>query len=189
MGPVCVCMCGNQLPSQHSYLGRQKCPSKFQCPTLATMTLPCALHPARSQTARRAVGSIQHECVCADLKQAPGTGTQPPFPPLIIRIPLVQAPMASLLLDEFVARVRRTRFQLQGSQVTSLRENKFNLRSWLLVKKVKQEIGDVDILMNNAGVIAPTDLLSMKDDDVQRTFDVNILSHYWVTTLLLSGSG
>ncbi|KAJ6657503.1 hypothetical protein lerEdw1_002438 [Lerista edwardsae] len=51
--------------------------------------------------------------------------------------------------------------------------------------KVKQEIGDVDILMNNAGFIAPTDLLSVKDDEIQRTFDVNILSHYWTTKAFL----
>ncbi|XP_066488350.1 estradiol 17-beta-dehydrogenase 11-like [Tiliqua scincoides] len=51
--------------------------------------------------------------------------------------------------------------------------------------KVKQEIGDVDILVNNAGVIATTDLLSTKDDEIQKTFDVNILAHYWTTKAFL----
>ncbi|KAJ7327159.1 hypothetical protein JRQ81_016918 [Phrynocephalus forsythii] len=37
--------------------------------------------------------------------------------------------------------------------------------------KVKQEIGDVSILMNNAGVVSPTDILSTDDHDIQKMFD------------------
>ncbi|XP_061439056.1 estradiol 17-beta-dehydrogenase 11-like [Rhineura floridana] len=52
-------------------------------------------------------------------------------------------------------------------------------------EKVKGEIGDVDILMNNAGVIAPTDVLSTEDHEIQKMFEVNILAHYWTTKAFL----
>ncbi|XP_044284853.1 estradiol 17-beta-dehydrogenase 11-like [Varanus komodoensis] len=52
-------------------------------------------------------------------------------------------------------------------------------------KKVKAEIGDVAILMNNAGVVAPTDVLSTQDHEIQKMFDVNILAHYWTIKAFL----
>ncbi|XP_062992336.1 estradiol 17-beta-dehydrogenase 11-like [Elgaria multicarinata webbii] len=52
-------------------------------------------------------------------------------------------------------------------------------------KKVKGEIGDVDILMNNAGVVTPTDVLSTQDYEIQRMFEVNILAHYWTSKAFL----
>ncbi|XP_077157064.1 estradiol 17-beta-dehydrogenase 11-like [Paroedura picta] len=52
-------------------------------------------------------------------------------------------------------------------------------------QKVKKEIGDVSILMNNAGVITPTDLLSTEDYEIQKMFEVNILAHYWTSKAFL----
>ncbi|XP_020661053.3 estradiol 17-beta-dehydrogenase 11 [Pogona vitticeps] len=51
--------------------------------------------------------------------------------------------------------------------------------------KVKEEIGDVSILMNNAGVVSPTDVLSTEDHDIQKMFEVNILAHYWTVKAFL----
>ncbi|XP_054845729.1 estradiol 17-beta-dehydrogenase 11-like [Eublepharis macularius] len=51
--------------------------------------------------------------------------------------------------------------------------------------KVTKEIGEVSILMNNAGVITPTDLLSTEDHEIQKTFEVNILAHYWTSKAFL----
>nr|XP_060632203.1 estradiol 17-beta-dehydrogenase 11-like [Anolis sagrei ordinatus] len=48
-------------------------------------------------------------------------------------------------------------------------------------EKVKEEIGDVSILMNNAGVVAPIDVVSTDDHDIQKIFEVNILAHCWTT--------
>ncbi|NXM08580.1 DHB13 dehydrogenase, partial [Tyrannus savana] len=45
--------------------------------------------------------------------------------------------------------------------------------------KVKKEIGDVTILVNNAGVITAADLLSTQDHQIERMFEVNILAHMW----------
>ncbi|XP_055290745.1 17-beta-hydroxysteroid dehydrogenase 13 isoform X1 [Moschus berezovskii] len=53
------------------------------------------------------------------------------------------------------------------------------------VNQVKKEVGDVTILVNNAGVIYPADLLSTKDEEIIKTFEVNILGHFWITKALL----
>ncbi|XP_031558477.1 17-beta-hydroxysteroid dehydrogenase 13-like [Actinia tenebrosa] len=45
--------------------------------------------------------------------------------------------------------------------------------------KVKKEVGDIDILMNNAGVVSGKKLLMCSDEEITRTFEVNALAHYW----------
>ena len=36
-------------------------------------------------------------------------------------------------------------------------------------------------MVNNAGTIYPADLLSTKDEEIIKTFEVNILGHFWVS--------
>uniref|UniRef100_A0A6J0UP53 Estradiol 17-beta-dehydrogenase 11 n=1 Tax=Pogona vitticeps TaxID=103695 RepID=A0A6J0UP53_9SAUR len=52
-------------------------------------------------------------------------------------------------------------------------------------EKVKRHIGDVSILVNNAGVVTTADLLSTQDKQIEKTFEVNILAHYWTTKMFL----
>lgn len=49
-----------------------------------------------------------------------------------------------------------------------------------LASAIRNEIGDVTILVNNAGVIYVADILSLTDEKIQRTFDVNIIAHFWL---------
>lgn len=51
--------------------------------------------------------------------------------------------------------------------------------------RVKEEVGKVDILINNAGVVTGKNLLDCPDESIIRTFDVNILSHFWTTKAFL----
>ncbi|XP_053311770.1 estradiol 17-beta-dehydrogenase 11-like [Spea bombifrons] len=51
--------------------------------------------------------------------------------------------------------------------------------------KVKQDVGDIDILINNAGVVFCADLLTLQDNQIQKIFDVNILAHFWTTRAFL----
>uniref|UniRef100_A0A2K5QSN3 Hydroxysteroid 17-beta dehydrogenase 13 n=1 Tax=Cebus imitator TaxID=2715852 RepID=A0A2K5QSN3_CEBIM len=53
------------------------------------------------------------------------------------------------------------------------------------INKVKKEVGDVIIVVNNAGTVYPADLLSTKDEEITKTFEVNILGHFWITKALL----
>ncbi|XP_004391206.2 17-beta-hydroxysteroid dehydrogenase 13-like, partial [Trichechus manatus latirostris] len=50
---------------------------------------------------------------------------------------------------------------------------------------IKKEVGDVTIVVNNAGAVYPADLLSTKDEEITKTFEVNILGHFWIVKALL----
>ncbi|XP_006885380.1 PREDICTED: estradiol 17-beta-dehydrogenase 11 [Elephantulus edwardii] len=52
-------------------------------------------------------------------------------------------------------------------------------------KKVKAEIGDVSILVNNAGVVYTADLIATQDPQIEKTFEVNVLAHFWTTKAFL----
>lgn len=52
---------------------------------------------------------------------------------------------------------------------------------------VISEFGRVDILINNAGIVTGKNFLDLTDDDVERTFAVNTLSHYRTTREFLPG--
>ncbi|XP_043914837.1 17-beta-hydroxysteroid dehydrogenase 13-like [Protopterus annectens] len=54
-----------------------------------------------------------------------------------------------------------------------------------MAEKVQKDIGDVTVLINNAGVVTCTDLLTTTDDQTLQTFSVNILAHFWTTRAFL----
>jgi len=51
--------------------------------------------------------------------------------------------------------------------------------------RVLEETGPVDILMNNAGVVSGAYLLDLTDEQIERTFKVNVMSMYWTTRAFL----
>ncbi|KAF7301907.1 hypothetical protein MIND_00756700 [Mycena indigotica] len=54
-------------------------------------------------------------------------------------------------------------------------------------KKIIEEIGQPTILINNAGVVQGKLLLDLDPEDVQQTFNVNTLSHFWTLKAFLPG--
>lgn len=54
-----------------------------------------------------------------------------------------------------------------------------------VAKKVKQDIGKVDVLINNAGMVTCRTFLELPDKAIEKTYGVNILSHYWVSRYCL----
>lgn len=52
-------------------------------------------------------------------------------------------------------------------------------------KKTKAEVGPVSILVNNAGIVSGTPLLDTPDEKIVRTFDVNIMAHFWTIKAFL----
>lgn len=53
-------------------------------------------------------------------------------------------------------------------------------------KIVRTEIGPVDILINNAGIVRCKPLWQLEDNSIEKTYSVNILSHYWVCKFTLN---
>lgn len=51
---------------------------------------------------------------------------------------------------------------------------------------VRSEVGAVDILINNAGVVYGRTLMDLEDYMIENTYKVNILSHYWVSLRIAS---
>ena len=52
-----------------------------------------------------------------------------------------------------------------------------------LAAKVKETVGDVTILINNAGIVSGKKLGEIPDDKVDLTFQVNTVAHFWVREL------
>jgi len=54
-----------------------------------------------------------------------------------------------------------------------------------MATKVQEEVGDVTILVNNAGIVSGSLLLDTPDNKIIRTFDVNIMAHFWTIKAFL----
>lgn len=52
--------------------------------------------------------------------------------------------------------------------------------------QIKKDVGKVDILINNAGIVSGKKLLSCPDGLMQKTVEVNTMAHFWVRTHNLS---
>ena len=49
--------------------------------------------------------------------------------------------------------------------------------------KVKDQVGDVSLLINNAGIVSGKKLLECSEQEIDKTFQVNSLAHFWVSTV------
>ena len=47
-------------------------------------------------------------------------------------------------------------------------------------KEVIDRFGGVDILVNNAAVVAGGRIVDMDPAELQRTMDINLMAHFWV---------
>ncbi|XP_020289502.1 epidermal retinol dehydrogenase 2-like [Pseudomyrmex gracilis] len=57
----------------------------------------------------------------------------------------------------------------------SNRDNVFEV-----AKKVRTDVGDVTILINNAGIMPCRAFLDHTTDQIRQIFDINVLSHFWM---------
>ena len=55
------------------------------------------------------------------------------------------------------------------------------------VASTAQDVGDIDILVNCAGVVTGKKLLDADEAAIRRTFDVNTMALYWTTKAFLPG--
>lgn len=87
------------------------------------------------------------------------------------------------------AAVNKTVEELQAEGISckgyvvdiSKRENVFEA-----AKVIKDEVGNVDILINNAGIVCCKPLWEIPEKVIENTYSVNILSHYWVSWSIFS---
>lgn len=49
-----------------------------------------------------------------------------------------------------------------------------------LAAKIKSDVGVVSILVNNAGIMPALTILQQSEQDIRRTFDINVMAHLWV---------
>jgi all-trans-retinol dehydrogenase (NAD+) len=52
---------------------------------------------------------------------------------------------------------------------------------YILIVQVQETIGNVTMVINNAGVVSGKSLINCSDASIQRTFDVNVIAHFWVS--------
>jgi len=52
-------------------------------------------------------------------------------------------------------------------------------------KQTKEDIGPVTILVNNAGIVSGTTVMETPDAKIIKTFEVNILAHFWTIKAFL----
>jgi len=53
--------------------------------------------------------------------------------------------------------------------------------AFLPSSQVKRDVGDVTILVNNAGIVTGKKFLELPDDKIDLTFRVNTTAHFWVS--------
>jgi len=83
--------------------------------------------------------------------------------------------------EETVASIRSAGGQCYGFTVdVSSRET-----IYAAAKKVKAQVGKVDILINNAGIVSGKRLLDTPDESIVKTFEVNSLSNFWTVKAFL----
>lgn len=53
------------------------------------------------------------------------------------------------------------------------------------VEKVKKDVGDITIVINNAGIMPTHSLLDHTPEEIEKITNVNLLAHFWVITILI----
>lgn len=49
-----------------------------------------------------------------------------------------------------------------------------------LADKIRYEVGNVSILVNNAGIMPTRPLMQQNEAEIKKTFDINVFAHFWV---------
>ena len=47
--------------------------------------------------------------------------------------------------------------------------------------KIKKKVGDITILVNNAGIVTGKKFLDSSDPAIEKTIQVNTMAHFWLS--------
>ncbi|KAF5291397.1 hypothetical protein FQR65_LT01707 [Abscondita terminalis] len=50
---------------------------------------------------------------------------------------------------------------------------------------IRSEVGALDVLINNAGIVAGHTFMEIPDEMIEKTFQINVISHYWTIKAFL----
>ncbi|KAF5303529.1 hypothetical protein FQR65_LT08228 [Abscondita terminalis] len=53
------------------------------------------------------------------------------------------------------------------------------------IEKIQKEVGEISILINSAGFLNCQAIVDCKGEEIQKTIDVNLMSHFWVLQSVL----
>lgn len=48
---------------------------------------------------------------------------------------------------------------------------------------MKREVGDVSILVNNAGIVTGKKFMDAPDSLIEKTMEINTMAHFWVSQM------
>tara|TARA_B100001123_G_C15311286_1_gene1024450 strand:+ start:1555 stop:2358 length:804 start_codon:yes stop_codon:yes gene_type:complete len=88
-------------------------------------------------------------------------------------------------IDEKGLNSVKDEIESEGNQATIM---KCNLRDRKEINKCAElilEKGPIDILINNAGIVSGASFLDLTPEQIEATFDVNSLAHFWTTQAFL----
>ena len=54
-----------------------------------------------------------------------------------------------------------------------------------LAERVEREVGPVEVLVNNAGIVSGKPFLELSEEQIRRTLEVNTLAHFWTLRAFL----
>jgi len=54
-------------------------------------------------------------------------------------------------------------------------------------QKVENEVGEINVLINNAGIVKGNSLMNLTEKQIRLTMDVNVISHFWTCQAFLPG--
>lgn len=50
-----------------------------------------------------------------------------------------------------------------------------------LIKQVQSDVGNVTVLINNAGIMPCQEFLKTTPQEMHKVFDINVMAHFWVS--------
>lgn len=94
-----------------------------------------------------------------------------------------------LLLDIDIKALQQTKTLLEPCSSVFIYECDITDRKMVykVADDIKRDVGDVVILINNAGVVCGMNLLDLPDEQIIRTIEVNALAHFWICKSFLPG--